>query len=85
MPPDTDPDTDPQLRQVILYRLDSLDRNVGQCVTTEQLAPLEQRVSNLEAEESIRGRWIRQLTLAAIVAGISGIITLTIAVYTGGI
>lgn len=79
------PDTDPQLKQVILYRLDNLDRNVGRLVTLEQLNSLERRVSNLEAEESERDRWIRQLTLAAIVAGISGIITLTIAIYTGGI
>lgn len=79
------PDTDPQLKQVILYRLDSLDRNVSRLVTTDQHNALERRVSNLETEDAERDRWIRQLTLAAIVAALSGVISLTIAIYTGGI
>ena len=87
MSPDTGPRIKPalELQQVILYRLDNLDKNVGQLVTTEQLGSLERRVSTLEAEDAERERWIRQLTLASIVAAISGVISLTIAIYTGGI
>ena len=81
------PDTDPQLKQVILYRLDNLDRNVGRLVTTDQFYALERRVSNAEEDIEERDRWMRQLTASVFIALLSGLISLAIAVYvnTGGI
>lgn len=75
------PDTDPQLRQVILYRLDSLDRNVGRLVTTDQFQALERRVSNTEEDIEERDRWMRQLTVSVFIAVLSGLISLMIALY----
>ena len=79
------PDTDPPLRQVILYRLDNLDRNVGRLVTQDQLSSLERRVDRLEHDDEERERWMRQLTVSVIVASLSAVGSLIIAIYTGGI
>lgn len=55
------PDTDPQLKQVILYRLDSLDRNVGRLVSLDRHAALEDRVVRLEQVHKDDERWKNNL------------------------
>lgn len=67
------PDSDPQLRQVILYRLDSLDRNVSRLVTNDAHTALVERVARLEAEEVRRDAQEKQVQLAVIVAVISAV------------
>lgn len=83
MPPDTHPriKTALELQQVILYRLESLDRNVGRLVTQDQHHALERRVDALERDDEERERWMKQLTVSVIGAAIAGAISLIIALY----
>ena len=87
MPPDTDPPLKPAIRpalemqQVILYRLDALDRNVARLVTLEQLHSVERRVDNIERDGEERERWMKQLTVSVIAAVITGLISMMIALY----
>lgn len=75
------PDTDPQLRQVILYRLDNLDRNVRQLVTQDQLSLLARRLDRLERDDEERERWMRQITISVILAAVSAATSLMIALW----
>lgn len=89
MPPDTGPPgpLGPQIRpalemqQVILYRLDALDRNVARLVTLEQLHVVERRIDHLERDDEERERWMKQLTVSVIAAVVTGLISLMIALY----
>ena len=65
---------------VVLWRLDTLDRNVSRLVSADSHAALERRVDRLEREDELDEAWRRNLTagviLAALSAGGSLLITL---------
>lgn len=68
---------------VILYRLDSLDRNLARLTSVETHAALEGRVRRLEQDDEARDAWGRQITAGVILAALSSASVLIVTILGG--
>lgn len=68
---------------VVLWRLDSLDRNVARLVSTEAHSALADRVTRLESADHAREAWGRQVAAGVLLAAVSAAASLVLTLIGG--